>query len=68
MGFHSLTSREASTVAVESLFSPLIVTKKPVTGDRLTGSWVTVSTGSALINCTDGSVSLSTPILVPVYN
>ena len=39
----------------------------PEAGNRPTGSQVTMSTGSMVINCTDGLVSLGTSILVQVY-
>ena len=107
-GSNSPVTREASTVVIECLVSPLTATDLPTTqvkstlhkkkervedcktrkaivattnsamtntvkvlpkvGDRLTGICVTVSAGSTMINCIDGTVSLVTPILVPVYN
>ena len=40
----------------------------PKAGDGLTWSQVIVSIGSTVINCTDGSVSCGTPMLVLVYD
>ena len=37
-----------------------VVKPLPEAGDRLTESWVTVSTSSSVINCTDWSVALGT--------
>ena len=107
-GPNSPVSREASTVAMESLVCPLIATEWPTTpaksawhkkkdtaedhkaikaakismkstkaktsktlpetGDGPTGSQATMSTGSTVINCTDGLVSWGTPLLVSVYD
>ena len=49
----------AKTKAVKSL---------PEAGDRLTRCWVTVSTGSMVMNCANGSVSSGTLMIVLVYD
>ena len=36
--------------------------------DRITGSQVTMSMGSVVIDCANGDLSFGTPILVPVYD
>ena len=58
-------------MTVESLVSPLKAAEwltTPEEGNGLTGSSITVSTGSMVINCTDGSVSPGTAMLIPVYD
>ena len=59
-------ARKAAKAAMKSTKTKA-VKPLPEADDRLTGSLVTISTGSMVINCTDGSISLGTPSLVPVY-
>ena len=53
------TKQSAKTKAAKPL---------PEAGASLTRSWIIVSTGSMVINCTDGLFSLGTSMLVLVYN